>query len=170
MTQLAQALGVKRPTLLYHFPTRGDVVVVALEDLLQEQAMFVLRRIAKHIHPIDRLYARLCAIHEFHKGQEQRMVFLSQAVVAIGEQRLAELIEVGNRVFAPYRQAQAEHVRRGIEEGTVHPCDVDALMALIRSIADGLLMQRVMTGVPFEPVHEFLWDRVLMPLKREEND
>lgn len=167
MTRLAQALEIKRPTLLYHFPTRGDVVVAALEDLLTEQTGFVLDRIAKHDHPIDRLHARVRATHEFHHGQEGRIVFLSQAVAATGQTRLDALIEVGNSVFEMHRQALAAHVKQGIDEGIVHPCDVDALMALMRSVTDGLLVHRVMTGLELAPVHQFLWDTVLRPLKRD---
>ena len=80
---------------------------------------------------------------------------------------MADLIAVGNRVFAAHRDAQAALVRRGIAEGTVVPCDVDALMALIRALTDGLIVQRVMTDVALAPVHDFLWQRVLAPLKRE---
>ena len=31
---------------------------------------------------------------------------------------------------------------------------------------DGLTIQRVTEGVPLEPVHGFLWEHVLAPLKR----
>ena len=165
MTRLAEALGIKRPTLLYHFPTRGHVVIAALEGILLEQSGFVMKRISEHDHPIDRLYARVTAIHEFHEGREDRIVFLTQALSTVGDERLKETIEVGNRVFAAHRKAQAELVRHGIARGLVKPCDVDALMALVRSLSDGLLLTRVMTGVPYAPVHRFLWQHVLEPLK-----
>lgn len=168
MTRLAKAMGVKRPTLLYHFPTRGHVLVAALEDLLTEQMRFVVGRIAEHEHPIDRVYARIRAIHEFHHGREEQTVFLSQAIAAAGGDRVGALIEVGNRVFEAQRQAQAAHIRQGIERGVVNRCDVDALMALVRSVTDGLLVQRVMTGLDLAPVHEFLWRSVLEPLKNKE--
>lgn len=166
MTRLAAALDVKRPTLLYHFPTRAHVIEAALEDLLGQQAVFVMERVRRERHPIDRLFAQLCAVHAFHHEREARIVFLSQAVAAIGGARMEALIEVGNRVFEAHRRSQADAVRRGIDEGLVAPCDVDALMALVRALTDGLIVQRVMTDVPLAPVHQFLWDRVLAPLKR----
>lgn len=166
MSQLADAMGIKRPTLLYHFPTRGHIVEVALEDLLREQAMFVLARIAEHRHPIDRLYAQLRAVHAFHHEREGRIVFLSQAIATSGGPRMAEIVDVGNRVFAPYRKAAADLIRAGVDAGTVAPCDADALIAVIRALTDGLLVQRVMTGLDLQRVHEFLWTHVLEPLKR----
>lgn len=167
MSRLAEALGIKRPTLLYHFPTRSHIVELALEDLLKEQAGYVLERIARHQHPIDRVQAQLCAIHAFHKGREQRIVFLSQAIAASAGPRMADIIDVGNRVFAPYREAARELIQTGIDEGLVSPCDADALMALVRALTDGLLVQRMMTGLELEPVHNFLWEHVLAPLKRQ---
>ena len=167
ISRLAEALEIKRPTLLYHFPTKAHIVEVALENLLTEQAMFVLTKIAAHTHPIDRLYAQLRAVHEFHRGKEDRLVFLTQAIAASGTTRVSELIDVGNRVFEMHRRAAGELVRKGIADGVVHPCDVDALLAMMRAMTDGLVVQRVMTGIALEPVHEFLWERVLRPLKRD---
>jgi AcrR family transcriptional regulator len=168
-SRLAEALEMKRPTLLYHFPTRAHLVEQALEDLLTEQMAFVMARVNRHSHPIDRLFAQLCAVHEFHRHREDRIVFLSQAIATSSRARMSEIIDVGNRVFAAQRAVATDLVRRGIAEGTVAPCDPDALAATIRAVQDGLMVQRVMTGVDLAPIHEFLWTHVLEPLKRERN-
>jgi AcrR family transcriptional regulator len=167
MARLADQLGVKRPTLLYHFPTKGHIVEKALEDLLTEQAIFVLGKVAEHTHPMDRLYAQIRAVHEFHRGREHRVVFLSQAIAATSGERMSEIIDVGNRVFEAHRQAAKALIEHGIAEGTVVPCDADAIIVLIRALTDGLMVQRVMTGLDLEPVHQFLWEHVLRPLKIE---
>ncbi len=167
MTGLAAALGVKRPTLLYHFPTRGDVIEAALEDLLTQQALFVMRIVSQEPHPLRRLYEQIRAVHEFHSGREERIVFLSQAIATLGQARMTSVIAIGNQVFQAHRRAQADRVRAGIAEGTVAPCDVDALMALLRAAMDGLIVQRVMTGVELAPVHDFIWQHLLEPLARE---
>ena len=165
MTALAQHLGLKRPTLLYHFKSYAEIVVLALESLLIEQTRFLLARINEYEHPLDRVYARVRAVHEYHRDQEERIVFLSQAIATFGRDRMADIFAVGNRVFEAHRAAQARQVKQGIEDGIIRPCDVDALMALIRSVTDGLLIQRVVTGTPYEPVHTFLWQHILEPLK-----
>jgi AcrR family transcriptional regulator len=165
MSRLAEALEIKRPTLLYHFPTKSELVEASLEDLLREQAAFVVERIVNEAHPIDRLYAQLRAVHAFHHEREERVVFLTQAIAATAGSRMSAIIEVGNRVFAPYRQAQVDLLREGIAAGTVAPCDPEALVAVIRALIDGLLVQRVMTGLSLAPVHELVWARLLEPLK-----
>lgn len=167
ISRLADALEIKRPTLLYHFPTRSHIVETALEDLLGEQMMFVIERVSKHEHPIEQLYAQVRAVHEFHSGREGRIVFLTQAIAASSRDRMAELVDVGNRVFEAQRRAIADRIARGIEEGTVAPCDPSALVALVRAVIDGLLVQRVMTGLDLRPVHELLWAQVLRPLMIE---
>lgn len=165
MSRLADELGIKRPTLLYHFPTRSHIVETALQDLLVEQAAYVLARIEEHEHPIDRLYAQVRAVHAFHHGREERITLLSQAIATSGG-RMSEIIEIGNRVFEAHRRAAADRIRKGIKAGTVKPCDADALVNLVRAVTDGLMVQRVMTGLALGPVHELLWTQLLRPLKR----
>ncbi len=165
MSRLADELGIKRPTLLYHFPTRSHIVETALQDLLVEQAAHVLAKIEEQEHPIDRLFAQVRAVHAFHHGREERITLLSQAIATSGG-RMSEIIEIGNRVFEVHRRAAADRIRRGIVAGTVKPCDADALVNLVRAITDGLMVQRVMTGLDLGPVHELLWTQVLRPLKR----
>jgi len=165
-SRLAEALGINRSTLLYHFPTRARIIETALEALLTEQAIFVLARIEQHSHPIDRLYAQLRAVHAFHAGREGRIVFMSQAIAASGE-RMASIIAVGNQVFEASRRAAADRIREGIASGTVADCDADALVNTIRAVTDGFMVQRVMTGLDLGPVHELIWEHLLRPLKRQ---
>jgi AcrR family transcriptional regulator len=165
-TRLAEALGIKRPTLLYHFPTLGDVVEQALRDLLLEQAAYVSGRIAGVEHPLDRLAAQLEAVAEFHRGREARVVFLTQAIAALSGARLAELLEAGSELFAAQRRANVERIERGIAEGTVAPCDAEALVVLVRALTDGLMLQRVTGDTELAPVHALLRERLFEPLKR----
>lgn len=167
MAELADALGVKRPTLLYHFPTKADIVALALVELLTEQAAYVLAEIERHEHPIDRLLAQLRAVHAFHHGREARVVFLTQAIAASAGERLGELMALGNAVFAAQRAAQVARLRAGIEAGVVEPCDPEALVATVRALIDGLMVQRVMEGRALEPVHLLIAERLLLPLKRK---
>lgn len=165
MAELARELGIKRPTLLYHFPSLSHIVEHALEELLTEQMHFVLGRRAETDDAIERLYVQLRAVHEFHRGREDRIVFLSQAIAATAGERMEAIVGVGNRVFEAHREAAADRIRKGIAAGDIAPCDADALVVLIRALADGLLLQRVMTGVDLQPAHEMLWNNLLAPLR-----
>ena len=170
MKRLAEALGIKRPTLLYHFPTRVHIVERALEDLLTRQATFVLAKIAEHTHPVLRLDAQMRAVHAFHDGQEPRLMFLMQALAACSRERMDEVIDVGNRVFEAHRRAAVARLREGIEAGTVAPHDPEALVVLVRATIDGLMVQRVMTGVALAPAQDLFFERTLRPLIRAPED
>lgn len=165
VARLADALDLKRPTLLYHFPTYSHIVETALEDLLVEQAAFVLSEINDVEHPIDRLFAQIKAVHKFHHNQEQRIVFLSQAIAACAGSRFDEILAIGQKVFEPHRLAIVESLRNGIRDGIIAPCDPEALYSVVRAVMDGLLVQRVMTGINLQPVHSLLWDHLFAPLK-----
>ena len=165
MASLADALGVKRPTLLYHFPTKAHLVEEALVELLTEQAFHVLGAVEKETHPIDRLFAHLTAVHAFHAGNEARIVFLTQAVAATAGARLGEILDAGARVFEAHRKDTVARLRRGVREGLVAPCDPEALFTAVRALVDGLMVQRVMFGVPLGPVHALIWEQLLAPLR-----
>ena len=166
MTRLAEALGLKRPTLLYHFPTRAQIVETALEEMMMAQAAFVLGRINQETHPLRRLYAQVRAVHEFQHGNEARLVFLTQALAATGGERMKELVHGAAKIFEAHRRANADRIRAGIEAGLVAPCDPDALVQLVRAVIDGLMLQRVTEGIDLEPVHTLLWENLLAPLAR----
>jgi AcrR family transcriptional regulator len=166
MTRLAEGLGLKRPTLLYHFPTRAHIVETALQEMMMTQAAFVLARIESETHPLRRLYAQVCAVHEFHHGNEARLVFLTQAIATTGGERMKAIVEGAAKIFEAHRRANADRIRAGIAAGTVAPCDPDALVQLVRAVTDGLMLQRVTEGITLEPVHTLLWENLLAPLER----
>jgi hypothetical protein len=148
----------------HHFTSRAGIVECALEEPADRAGVFVLSRSRGRAHPIDQLaQVRRCK----NTTGAGRIVFLSQAIATSSSARMEQIIDVGNRVFEPYRRAAADRIRKGIEEGLVAPCDPEALMAIVRAVIDGLMVQRVMTGLDLAPAHEFLWTHVLRPLKRE---
>lgn len=168
MSEVARELGMKRPTLLYHFPDATAVAVSLLEELLEEQAEFVSARMAEHDHPIDQLYARVRAVHAFHEGREERILLLTQLIASSSRESAQQVIEVGNRAFEAQRRAITRRLREEIKRGTVREHDPTALVRLVRSVVDGGMIQRVMTGASHAPVHRFLWEHVLAPLKIED--
>ena len=165
--QLARELGVNRTTLLYHFPNHEAIIRAVLGELLVEQASFVTERMGEHSHPIDRLYARVRAVWEFHHGRERRLVFVSQAVALMAGEAVTEVLKETATFFEADRRALVDDLTRGIEEGTVAPCDPPALVALARAVIDGLTLQSVTSDVDAGAVHELFWRSVLMPLRRE---
>lgn len=166
MSKLAEGLGVKRPTLLYHFPDRIRIFEQALADLLAEQARFVVDRMMQHEHPIDQLFAQVQSVHAFQHGREDLVIFLTQALAVGGTERTRHIVEIGNQAFEVHRQALTKRIRDGIESGIIHDCDADSLIRICRAAIDGLMIQRVMNQCDLAPIHKLLWEGLLQPLKR----
>ena len=164
--QLARAVGVNRTTLLYHFPTHHDVVRTVLGELLVEQALFVNAHVDEHDHPIERLYARMCAVLEFHAGKERRLLFLSQAMAVTSAGDVGAVVKSASDLFEADRRALVEGIERGVREGVVAPCDARALVALTRAVIDGLTIQRVAEGASIDAAREHFYAAVLAPLVR----
>lgn len=164
---LAQALGIKRPSLLYYFPTYSDILQTSLIDLLMEQTAFVSERTARESHPLRQLYVRVKATHEFHEGRGEQLLFLTQAIAASGGARVEELLRSASYVFEGQRKAMVARIEEGIAEGSVHPCNAEALVAMSRALIDGLTIERVTGTSNADPVHELFWKSVLEPLVKK---
>lgn len=166
--RLARELEIKRPTLLYHFPTYGHILETVLGELLLAQARFVHARVEAAVHPIDKIYAHLLAVFDFHRGNEGHLLFLTQALAATSGARIGEILRGASGLLEGSRKATAERIRAGIKAGIVQPCDPDALVALLRAVIDGLTIQSVTAGefALESDVHTMFWERVLLPLKR----
>lgn len=167
MTALAEALHVKRPTLLYHFPTKAHILEAELLSLLTEQAGFVLAEVERHEHPIDRLFAQLRAVHAFHSGREARLVFLTQAIAATAGSDLPALVETGARILEAHRRDTVARLRAGMANGAVAPCDPEALVACMRALTEGLILQLVTHQGSLDAAQRFVWEHLLQPLRRD---
>lgn len=165
MSRLAAALGLKRPTLLYHFPSVADLAEAALESLLMEQSLYVIERMEEQRHPVDMLDAQIRAVHSFHHGREARLLFLTQLLATSDAERAQRLMRLGQDTFEGQRRVMIERIEAAVAQGRMLPCDAKALVSLVRSVVDGLLIQRVMLNLNLQPIHELFWERVLRPLK-----
>src|SRR5215468_1291248 len=67
MRELADALGLKRPTLYFYFPDLGAVFESVLDQTYRALAEFVVARTRTQNHPLDRLRAVVDATIEFHR-------------------------------------------------------------------------------------------------------
>src|SRR5438477_12763660 len=71
MRELADALGVKRPTLYFYFPDLGAVFETVLDEMYKALATHVLAEMRGHEHPLDRLRAVVDATIAFHRERPQ---------------------------------------------------------------------------------------------------
>lgn len=166
MSELAEALGMKRPTLYWYFRDVGHVFETVLEHLLERQNVFLAERLRGTTHPIDLLRAYADAIWAFFDLEGPTLLAL---VSFWGKSEAGEptrVLEVTNRHFLPLVSFAVSQLEEGMRRGTVAPCDARAVVDLVASVIDGSLVHRVTRGIAFGPVAELLWTAILAPLKR----
>ena len=88
MSDLAAALGLKRPTLYFYFRDLGAVFEAVHEATQRAYLTHVTARLAGVAHPIDLLIAVLRSTSEFHRAERERIVALFQLWAVGGAARI----------------------------------------------------------------------------------
>jgi len=164
MRELADALGVKRPTLYFYFPDLGSVFESVLDQMYQEIAAFVMARVQAVDHPLDRLYAVVEATIDFHRQRPQLILSLLQLWSVTGRD-FANLLDRESRIVATSREALVADLRAGIARKDVLPCDPDTVVGLVLAVLSGVLVHQVLGIARPDGVIEELAARIIEPLR-----
>jgi TetR/AcrR family transcriptional regulator, cholesterol catabolism regulator len=164
MRELADALGVKRPTLYFYFPDLGAVFDAVLEPLFHALTEAVRAQVGDQAHPIDRLRAAIDATLAFDRERPQLIVGLLQTWAIGGRDRPA-VLERERRGVRAARDALIADLRGGIARKEVRPCDPERVVDLALVLAGGALVQHALGIGHTEHVGDELARRVLEPLR-----
>src|SRR4051794_2918535 len=127
MRELADALGIKRPTLYFYFPDLGAVFETVLEQMYQALTEAVIARVRDQAHPIDRLRAVIDGTLAFHRERPQLISGLLQ-LWAHGGRDLATVLERERRGVLAARDALVADLRAGIARKEVRACDPERIV------------------------------------------
>ncbi|MCX5740883.1 MAG: TetR/AcrR family transcriptional regulator [Proteobacteria bacterium] len=163
MRELADALGIKRPTLYFYFPDLGAVFESVLDNMYRELGAAVVERTRTVAHPLDRLRAVVDATLAFHRERPQLISGLFQ-LWAIGGRDFASVLDRERRLVVAARDALVADLRAGIARREVRACDPARIVDLVLAVADGVLVHHVL-GIARDDVIEELAARVLDPLR-----
>ena len=164
MRELADALGVKRPTLYFYFPDLGAVFETVLEQMYQELAEAVMSRVKQADHPLDRLRAVVDATLEYHRARPHLIGGLLQ-LWAVGGRDVASILDRERQVVIAGRAALVADLEGGISRGEVKPCDAVRVVDLVLAAVDGVLVHHVLGVARSADVSDELAARVLEPLR-----
>jgi TetR/AcrR family transcriptional regulator len=165
MSELAAALGIKRPTLYFYFKDLGAVFDAVFDDTQQRFLAHVARRMAAPglDHPIDALAAMARASAEFVAGQREQVALLVQLWSAHAGDP-ARLLARGRELSDPLRQGLIDRVAAGVARREVAPCEPARVVDLVLAALDGALVAQVTRGAAPGPIVDELILRVLEPL------
>jgi AcrR family transcriptional regulator len=164
MRELADALGVKRPTLYFYFPDLGAVFETVLDPMYQSLAETVASQVREHAHPIDRVRAAIDAILGFHRERPQLIAGLLQLWALGGHDRSA-VLERERRGMMVARDALIADLRGGIARKEVRRCDPERVVDLVLAFVAGSVVQHVLGIARNDGSSEELARRVLDPLR-----
>jgi AcrR family transcriptional regulator len=164
MRELADALGVKRPTLYFYFPDLGSVFETVLDQMYQQLAVVVMDRVRAEKHPLDRLRAVVDATIDFHRKRPDLIAGLLQ-LWSVGGRELTSVLDRERRIMETSRDALIADLRAGVERGDVLPCDPERVVSLVLAVVSGVLVHQVLGIARPDGVTEELADRVLDPLR-----
>jgi AcrR family transcriptional regulator len=164
MRELADALGVKRPTLYFYFPDLGAVFETVLEQTYRELAETVVARMRGVAHPLDRLRAIAEAIVAFHRERPQLLAGLFQLWAVSGRDAPSIIARERNMLLAA-REAMIADLRAGIAAKELCACEPAQIVDLVLAVVDGMLVHHVLGIARPDEVITELVARVIEPLR-----
>lgn len=165
MRELADALGVKRPTLYFYFPDLGAVFETVLEQTYKTYAEEIVARTRTVDHPLDRLRAVALGTLEFHRQRPHLIGGLFQ-LWAVGGRSFASVLDRERAMVLLGREALVADLRAGIARREVKPCDPQRVVELVLAVVDGVLVHHVLGIASADRVLDELVERVIEPLRR----
>jgi AcrR family transcriptional regulator len=164
MRELADALGIKRPTLYFYFPDLGAVFETVLDQMYQALTETVLARVRDQPHPIDRLRTAIDATLGFHRERPQLVAGLLQ-LWALGGRDLQTVLERERRGVLAAREALIADLRGGIARKEVRPCNPERVVDLVLAFIEGAVVHHVLGIARTDDTTDELARRVLEPLR-----
>lgn len=164
MRELADALGVKRPTLYFYFPDLGAIFEAMLDRTYAEAAEAVVARTRAVAHPLDRLRTVIEATLAFHRERPHLIAGLVQ-LWSLGGRDLSIVLDRGRRGLQAARDALVADLRAGVARKEVAACDPERIVDLVLAVLDGILVHHMLGLARPDAVATELADRVIEPLR-----
>ncbi|MBA3394319.1 MAG: TetR/AcrR family transcriptional regulator [Deltaproteobacteria bacterium] len=164
MRELADALGIKRPTLYFYFPDLGAVFESVLDQTNQALAETVIAKTRGIAHPLDRLRAMVDVVVAFHRERPELIGGLFQ-LWAVGGRDFTSVLERERKIVLAVRDALIADLRAGIAAKQVRPCAPEKIVTLVLAVLDGVLVHHVLGMAHAEDVIGEMTARILEPLR-----
>jgi AcrR family transcriptional regulator len=164
MRELADALGVKRPTLYFYFPDLHTIFETVLDQMYRALGETILARAKDIPHPLDRLRSVVDSTIAFHRERPNLIGGLFQ-LWAVGGRDWTTILERERKMVLAGRDALVADFRGGIARKEIKPCDPERIVDLVLAVVDGVLVHHVLGIARPDDVVAEMTDRILEPLR-----
>jgi AcrR family transcriptional regulator len=164
MRELADALGIKRPTLYFYFRDLGAVFETLLDPTIPALTETVLARARAHAHPIDRLCAVVDAALALHRDRPHLLAGFLQ-LWALGGRDPSSALDRARRGVRAACDTLVGELRVGIARKEVRACDPERIVDLVLAVVEGTAMHHALGMAPIDDAASELIRRVLEPLR-----
>jgi len=156
MSDIAAALGMKRPTLYWYFRDLDTLYEVVISELDAEFRTYITAQLGRVDHPLDLLGQLVQETMDFYLDRRGQLTLLVQLWVAFGAEGAAKIERRRRALVLPARELLITRIAEGIADGRVAPCDPAALVDLALAVIDGAQMHRVIREAdPQAPIDAF---------------
>jgi len=170
MSEIANVLGIKRPTLYWYFKDLDDIVAAMVPIAYREMALHLVQELNDIAHPLDFLEQLLFCVVDYFGGKEEEVLMLFQLWASQPAGRRQTILTSGRELLDPLRETMRHLLEQGIARGQVRECDVGALIDLITATIDGTLLASIAHDFDSERTLRFFVQCVLDPLRLQEQE
>jgi len=166
MSGLAKALGLKRPTLYFYFPSIPDLFLALVDIHREEEVAWVAKRMQGQSHPIDALLTFLRAEHEFvsERGLDDFMLLMASFWATGSPDDRSRFRKRVLRDLLPARQLFTALLQQGMAQGQIRAVDAEGLIDTVFCLQDGILVQGGLRDLDTERVFT-MFETLLEPLR-----
>ena len=121
MSELGSAVGIRKSSLYYFFPSKQDLVIEVLRPVLELPCRELSEIVASAGSVVERFIAGMAALGQAFEREPQRMEILVRG--RLGRHLSDHQMEEIHAWKAEYTDLWRGLIREGVEDGLFRPCD-----------------------------------------------
>lgn len=145
LSRISDEVGIKKPSLLYHFPSKAELRTAVMGELLSRWNDVLPRIMQAATTGTDRFEGLVMEVINFFVESPDSAKLLNREMLDRPEAVTAMFQEY----LAPWLKILSDYIVRGQKEGSVHP-DIDAetwVLHVIHLIVGGIAVRQVTSSV-----------------------
>ena len=164
MSDIASALGMKRPTLYWYFRDLGQIFDAVVKQTERSLQAYIVARLADIDDPIEYLQAFTDAHFDFYQPRRGLIIALFQLWAVSGSDDPDRILRRGTRFIEPMRVGLIARLQDAVDDGLINECEPEAVIDLLLATIDGALVHSVTRDTDLVKIRRAVRQLVFAPL------